>query len=164
MHGCMVDLKRYRFRHNKIAVYVVGIILTFMTYVLVFHWYGDHFPSRYLSTGRLICYLSHTCKHSWPAQIIFPVISNFFYTLYLTLYVFRLLTLVDESKYLLSCLPMPPRAAMTNGGNEPCSTSKIRSLYCLFISRSFISYALVSSWLQYHRAVGLNSLISKNTR
>ena len=26
-----------RFRHNEITVYIVGIILTFMTYVLVFH-------------------------------------------------------------------------------------------------------------------------------
>ena len=86
-----------------------------------------------------------------------------FYTLYLTLYVFRMLALVDESN-TYSCLPMPPRAAMTNGGNEPCSTSKIRSLHCFFISRSFFSYALVSSWLPYHRTVGLNTLISKNPR
>ena len=27
-----------------------------MTYVFVFHWYRDNFPSRYLSKGRLICY------------------------------------------------------------------------------------------------------------
>ena len=52
-----IKLFIYRFRHNEIPVYIVGIILT--TYVLVFHWYRDHFPSQYLSTGRLICYLSH---------------------------------------------------------------------------------------------------------
>ena len=67
----------YRLRHNEITVYMVGIILTLMTYVLIFHWYEDHFPSRYFSTGRLIWYLSHTWKHSWPAQMIFSVISNF---------------------------------------------------------------------------------------
>ena len=59
---------------------------------------------------------------------------------------------------------MPPRAVMTNGVNEPCSTYKIRSLYCLFFPRSFILYALVSSWLPYRPAIGLNTLISKNAR
>ena len=71
----IIKLFIYRFRHNEIPVYIVGIILT--TYVLVFHWYRDHFPSQYLSTGRLICYLSHTCKHSWSSKLMFSVISNF---------------------------------------------------------------------------------------
>ena len=43
-----------RFRHNEITVYIVVIILTFMTYVLVFYWYGDHFPSQYRDIGRYL--------------------------------------------------------------------------------------------------------------
>ena len=53
---------------------------------------------------------------------------------------------------------------MTNGMNEPCSASNIHSLYCLFFSRLFISYALVSSWLLCRWVIGLNTLISKNAR
>ena len=33
----------YTFRHNEITVYIVGIILMFMTYILILHWYGINF-------------------------------------------------------------------------------------------------------------------------
>ena len=92
------------FRHNEITVYTLGIILRFMTYVLAFPWYGGYFPRQYLSVGRLIYYLSHTCKHSWPAQMIFSVISNFLLHCK-DLYVFRQLTLIDNGKIYL--LPFP---------------------------------------------------------
>ena len=59
---------------------------------------------------------------------------------------------------------MPLRAVMTNGVNKQCSTSSIRSLYCLSFSRSFMLYALVSSWLPCRWAIGLSTLISKNAR
>ena len=102
------------FRHNEITVYIIGIILTFMTYVPLFHWYGDHFPSQYLSTGRLICYLSQTCKHSWPAQMIFPMIYNFLLHCDV-LYVFRQLTLIEESKIFLLPFPYHQRLSWPTG-------------------------------------------------
>ena len=50
-----------------------------------------------------------------------------------------------------------------HGVNELCFTSKICLFFCLFFSRSFISYALLSFWLPYHWAIGLNTFISKNS-
>ena len=46
------------FRH-EITVYILVVILAFMTYVLAIHWYGDHFSTQYLSTGTLSA-TSHT--------------------------------------------------------------------------------------------------------
>ena len=48
------------FQHNEITVY---ILLTFMTFVPLFHWYWDNFPSQYLSTGRLSHVLALIFSH-----------------------------------------------------------------------------------------------------
>ena len=133
-----------------------------MIYVLIFHWFRDLFTSQHLSKGRFICYLSHTCKHSWPAQMMFSEISNFLLHCNVP-YVFWQSTLIDESKIYLLSFPYHQRLPWpTDGANEPCSTSNICSLYFLFLSRSFISYDLVSSGLPYHWLIGLNTLVSKN--
>ena len=50
-----------------------------MIYVLVFHWYGDHFPSQFLLTGRLICYLTHMQTQLTGADDIFRDISSTLY-------------------------------------------------------------------------------------
>ena len=143
----------YRFRQIEITFYIVGIILTFMTYVLVFHWYGDHFSSRYLLTGRLICYLSHSCKYSWPAQIIFSLISIFL-TMYCTLRFSAIYCDRWEQKF--TCFSsIPPRAVMSNGVNEPWSTSRIRASSFLFTLIYFVCFSefLISippnHWVEY---------------
>ena len=57
---------------------------------------------------------------------------------------------------------MPPVANMSNGVKVPCSTGRIRSLYCFFYSFSFTLYDLRSCWSTYHFAVELKTLTSKN--
>ena len=144
----------YRFRQFEITFYIVGIILTFMTYVLVFHWYGDHFPSRYLSTGRLICYLSHSCKYSWPAQIIFSLISIFL-TMYCTLR-FSAIYCDRREQNLLASLPFHQELLWATGWMN--HDLPLGFAHRLFYSRSFISYALVSSWFPYRWIIRLNTL------
>ena len=57
---------------------------------------------------------------------------------------------------------MSPVANMSNGVKVPCSTGRIRSLYCFFFSFSFTLYDLRSCWSTYRFAVGLKTLTSKN--
>ena len=90
----------------------------------------------------------HTHANTVDQRKLYFLWYPIFYTLYLTLYVFRMLALVDESN-TYSCLPMPPRAAMTNGGNEPCSTSKIRSLYCFVCFSEFLTSIPPDGWVEY---------------
>ena len=57
---------------------------------------------------------------------------------------------------------MPSVAHMSNRVKVPCSTCRIRLLYCFFFSFLFTSYDLWSSWLTYHYAVGSKMLKSQN--
>ena len=132
-----------------ITVYIVGKILTFMTCVLVFHWYEDYFPSRYLLMGRLIYYLSHTCKHSWPGQMIFSVISNFLLHC-IVLYAFQQLTVIDESSTCL--LPFQGLSWPTVWMNHVLPLDS----HCLFFSHSFfvwfsefLNFILPGHWVEY---------------
>ena len=151
----------HRFPHNEITVYIVGIILTFMTFALVFHWCEDHFTSRYFSTTGFICYLSHTCKHSWPTQVTFSVISSFLLHC-IALYVFRPLRLtpIDESEIYWLPFSCHQQLSWPTGWMNHALPLRFVDYIVFSFSRSFISYALVSSWLPWlFWAVGLNARI-----
>ena len=74
-----------QFRHNEITVNILGIVLTFMTYLLVFRWYGDHFSkSIYLNGWTHEPPLTHMQTHLTSANDIFRDIQLFI-TLYRSL-------------------------------------------------------------------------------
>ena len=100
----------HRFWHDEITVYIVGIILTFMTYVLVFHWYGSIFQ---VNISQWVDWFAtfHT-----PANAVDQ--RNWYFLWYLIflfycviLYNFWQLTLIDEVKIYL--LPFPCHQGMS---------------------------------------------------
>ena len=112
---------------------------------------------------------SATCPHTHSSTVDqrkwyflwYPF--SFFFTLYRSLH-FSAMDSDRESKVYLLPFPCHQGLSWATGwmNHIPYSTSKIRSLHCLFFSRSFILYALVSSWLPYRWAIGLNTHISKS--
>ena len=104
-------------------------------------------------------HLSHTCKHTWPVQMTFSVIFNFLLHC-IALYVFWQLTLIDKSKIYL--LPFPCHQELSWPTGWMNHVLPIIFPHCIVFFFTLIWYALVSSWLPYRWAIGLNTLISKN--
>ena len=108
-----------------------------------------------ISMGRLICYLLHTCKLSWPAQMIFSVISNFLLHC-IALYVFRQLTLIDESKIYLR--PFPCHQGLSQPTGWMNHILPLRFAHCIVFSfqthffvcfSEFLTSTPPGHWVEY---------------